>query len=221
VDARLNLASEPFRNRTLPWAVAVTLACASLIALFFIISETNQTTVQADIVERQYKDLSQQEQTLKAHANEVTQALTPEQLRALQDAHALIDRKRFSWSRLFADLEAALPANVRVTRINVRDVALRAGQTFAELDLAVVGKNTDDVTRMIAEMDRTGVFQAEPLTQTPVKDKNQTGTEWTLHVYYKPRGDAPSADEDPNASAATAVAPANTSQARNDTSLRR
>ena len=56
----------------------------------------------------------------------------------------LVDRKRFSWSRLFADLESALPGNVRVTRISVRDVAARGEQTLAELDLTVVSKTPDD-----------------------------------------------------------------------------
>ncbi|MFN2453506.1 MAG: PilN domain-containing protein [Pyrinomonadaceae bacterium] len=188
MSAKLNLASQPFRNRSLPWTIAVGITCISLIALFFIISKSNDTNAQADAVERDNQKLNGEANTLQAQASEVKEALSPEQLRALQDAQALIDRKRFSWSRLFADLEAVLPAAVRVTRINVRDVVtLRGAQSYAELDLAVVGKNTDDVTRMITEMDRSGVFQAEPLSQNPVKEKNQSGTEWTLKIFYRPR----------------------------------
>ncbi len=172
------------------------ITCVSLIALFLIIRESNAQNAQADIVERDYKNLTAQADALQLQASEVKGALSPDQLRALQDAHALVDRKRFSWSRLFADLEAVLPSSVRVTRINVRDVVtLRGEQTYAELDLTVVGKNTDDVTEMISGMDRSGIFQAEPLSQNPIKERNQSGTEWTLKIYYRPRNAvAPNAD---------------------------
>jgi Tfp pilus assembly protein PilN len=169
--------------------------CVSFIAFVFIIREDSATSAKADAVERDYQNLNQQASVLQKQANEVKGALTVDQLRALQDAHALVDRKRFSWSRLFADFEAVLPASVRITRINVRDVVmLRGEQTYAELDLAVAGKDTNDVTRMITDMDRSGVFQAELLTQNPMKERNQSGTEWTLKVYYRPRAGASVAD---------------------------
>ncbi|MGI8653995.1 MAG: hypothetical protein ACR2LC_02110 [Pyrinomonadaceae bacterium] len=209
MSARLNLASIPFRNRTLPWTIAVAITCVSLLALFLILRESNAQNAQADIVERDYKNLTLQADALQLQAKEVKGALSPDQLRALQDAHALVDRKHFSWSKLFADLEAVLPASVRVTRINVRDVVtLRGEQTYAELDLAVIGKNTDDVTEMISGMDRSGVFQAEPLSQNPVKERNQSGTEWTLKIYYRPRGSgAPTADADAAADNSAPPAP--------------
>ncbi len=209
MSARLNLASLPFRNRTLPWTIAVAITCVSLLALFLILRESNAQNAQADIVERDYKNLTTQADALQLQAKEVKGALSPDQLRALQDAHALVDRKHFSWSKLFADLEAVLPASVRVTRINVRDVVtLRGEQTYAELDLAVIGKNTDDVTEMISGMDRSGVFQAEPLSQNPVKERNQSGTEWTLKVYYRSRGSgAPNADADAAADNSAPPAP--------------
>jgi Tfp pilus assembly protein PilN len=127
----------------------------------------------------------------------------------LQAAHTLVDRKRFSWSRLFADLEASLPSSVRVTRINVRDVALRGDQTYAELEVTVVGKTDAEVTQMIGEMDRAGIFQADPMAQDAQNEKNQGGTEWTLRVYYKPRPGAPVAN-DSNTRIAASSAPGDT-----------
>ena len=46
--SRLNLASDPFRNRTLPWTVAVMVSAASLIALVFILSEYRRAAAEAD-----------------------------------------------------------------------------------------------------------------------------------------------------------------------------
>ena len=163
----------------------------SLLALALIIRASMKTNAEASRVERDVNGLREQAKDLQLHAEEIKEALTPEQLRTLQAAHTLVDRKRFSWSRLFADLEASLPSNVRVTRINVRDVALRGNQTYAELELAVAGKSDADITQMIGEMDRAGIFSAEPLSQDAQGEKNQGGTEWTLRVLYKPRAGAP------------------------------
>lgn len=185
MSARLNLANDPFRNRALPWTITIIVACASILALIFILRETTVARAQASAIERDIQSLKVQTTALQRQASEVRDALTPEQQQTLQAAHTLVDRKRFSWSRLFADLEAAMPTGVRVTRINVRDVASRGNQTSAELDLTVVGKVPTDVTGMIAEMDRAGVFQAEPISQSPPKGRGE-GTEWVLRVIYRP-----------------------------------
>jgi Tfp pilus assembly protein PilN len=211
VSAKLNLASQPFRNRALPWAITAVVTIASLLALVFIVRASITANADANQVERDVNALRLRAKELQARAEEIKEALTPEQLQTLQAAHTLVDRKRFSWSRLFADLEAALPSNVRVTRINVRDVAVRGDQTYAELELTVVGKSDADVTRMIGEMDRAGVFQAEPLSQDAQNEKNQGGTEWTLRVLYRPRAGAPTTADNSTRIAARA-APGETSQ---------
>jgi Tfp pilus assembly protein PilN len=191
VSANLNLASQPFRNRTLPWTITAIVTVASLFALVLIVRASIQMNSQADLVERDVKSLRQQMDALQKKAADVKEALTPEQVQLLQSAHALDDRKRFSWSRLFADLEASLPASVRVSRINVRDVVAEGDRTVAELDLTVIGKNTSDVTEMISQMDRQGIFQAEPVSQNLQRGRGQLGTEWTLLVRYMPRPGAP------------------------------
>jgi Tfp pilus assembly protein PilN len=202
VSAKLNLATQPFRNRALPWTITAVITVASLIALVFIFRAGMGIKAEAVMVERDVNNLRAQAKALQQHAEEIKEALTPEQLQTLQAAHTLVDRKRFSWSRLFADLEASLPSNVRVTRINVRDVALRGNQTYAELELAVAGKSDADVTHMIGEMDRAGIFQAEPLSQDAQGEK-KGGTEWTLRVLYKPRAGAPVATDNTRLASST------------------
>lgn len=191
MSAKLNLASQPFRNRALPWAISGIITVASLVALFFIISLTSQTNNKAEAVGRDLKELNSQMASLRQQAADVKDAMTPEQRVSLLAAQSLVDRKRFSWSRLFADLEAALPGGIRVSRISVRDVAQRGEQTIAILELAVIEKIPNTVTGMIADMDRNGVFQAEPVAQTLQKGKGESGTEWTLRVRYTPRAGVP------------------------------
>jgi Tfp pilus assembly protein PilN len=191
VSASLNLASQPFRNRALPWTIAGVITVASLLVLVFLISKSTETNTKASAVEREVEGQRLQISALERRVEEIKQALTPEQLQTLQAAQALVDRKRFSWARLFADLEAALPGSVRVKRITVRDVAARGGRTVADLELIVVSKNPADVTAMILTMDRTGIFQSELVEQNLQKDRNEVGTESTLRVLYQPRGSAP------------------------------
>lgn len=206
VSAKLNLASQPFRNRALPWAITGIITVASLVALVFIISLTSQTNTKAEAVERDLKGLTDQIAALKKQAADVKDAMTPEQRDSLKAAQSLVDRKRFSWSRLFADLEAVLPDGVRVTRISVRDVALRGEQTIAILELVVIEKAPNSVTGMIAEMDRNGIFQAEPVTQSLQKGRGESGTEWTLRVRYTPRAGTPVNTASANGIAATSMA---------------
>jgi Tfp pilus assembly protein PilN len=187
VTTKLNLASKPFSNRALPWAVTSLVVLVSLIAFVFIIRWTSQAKAQGDAVQTDINALNQIEQGLKVQAQEVKRSLSPQQLQTLAATHVLVDRKRFSWSRLFADLESALPGNVRVTRISVRDVAARGDQTLAELDLTAVTNTPATITDMIAEMDRVGVFKAELRSQNLQKGRGESGTEYELYVIYRPR----------------------------------
>jgi Tfp pilus assembly protein PilN len=187
VTTKLNLATRPFSNHALPWVLTALIVTVSLIALVVIIRWTGQARAQGDAVQVDINALNQQERDLKAQAAAVKNSLSQEQLQTLAAAHVLVDRKRFSWSRLFADLEAALPASVRVTRISVRDVAARGEQTLAELDLNVVSKSPATITDMIGDMDRVGIFQAELRAQNLQKGRGESGTEYELYVIYRPR----------------------------------
>ena len=165
---------------------------ASLIALVYVVSESRAARVRADTVASGMDTLRKQEADLLRRKEEINRALAPDQRQLLDAAHSLIDRKQFSWSRLFADLEAVLPSNVRVIRISVKDVYLRSGQTSALLELTVMSKSSNDaVTNMIAEMERGGVFQAEILAQNQPKGSNESGMEWVLSLKYRPRAGAP------------------------------
>jgi len=203
---QLNLASQPFRNRTLPWTVAVVVACASVVALILVVGAGRQARAQADRVEHDVQDLRGREQALQQKAEEVRNTLTPDQRFVLDAAHEIVDRKNFSWSRLLADLESTLSGNVRVARISVRDTHQVNGQTQADLELTVVGKTPTDIVHMIGEMARTGIFDAELLTQQPRAAKGEPGTEATLRVRYTPRTGA-SAKPEESASSARLVNP--------------
>ena len=188
---QLNLANQPFRNRALPWTVATVVAFASVLALVFIVGWAREAQARAARAEQDVQELRRQETDLRAKAQQVSQSLRPEQRMVLDAAHEIVDRKNFSWSRLLADLEASVPSSVRVARISVRDTQQTAGQTRANLELTVVGRTPADITRLIGELARTGVFSADLLSQSPRAAKGEPGTEATLRIYYTPRPGAP------------------------------
>ena len=186
--AKLNLASQPFRNRALPWAVAVLLSLASVVALVLIFSEYSRVRAEADAADRQVQALRGERAELERQAAAIRQNIPPEQRQTLEAAHALVERKSFSWSQLFADLERLLPSSVRVSRINVREVSRRGEQTTADLDLTVVGRTPNDVIGMMTEMNRAGAFRAVPVTENQRSGKGESGFEWVLRVSYVQRG---------------------------------
>ena len=193
MTTKLNLASKPFTNRALPWLVSAAIILVSLVSLVFILRATNRSNTQATAVQKDINELGKQELALRKQAEAVRQSLTTEQKQTLAAAHALVDRKQFSWSRLFADLESALPGNVRVKRIAVRGVSTQGSQTLAELELAVVAKSPNVVTDMIAGMDRGGVFRAEMRSQNLQRGRGEEGSEYELFVIYMPRAGTPTA----------------------------
>lgn len=214
MSTKLNLAGRPFSNHALPWTVTILIVLVSLLAFVLIIRSTSQTNAQSKAVQADINNLNQQAQAFQKQAEEVRRTLTPDQLKTLGAAHQLVNRKRFSWSRLLADLEAALPGSVRVTRISVRDLTSRGDQTLAELDLAVVSKSPTTITEMIAQMDRAAIFQAELRSQNLQKGRGEGGTEYELVVLYRPRAGFASSETKATAALASAEGSARSSEGR-------
>ena len=198
MTAKRNLASKPFRNRALPWTVAVIVALASFIALVLIAKSTIQTNAKVTTAQSDVNRLQRDITALNKRAEAIKIALTPEQQSTLKSAHGLVDRKKFSWSLLFADLEAVLPDGVRVSRIVVNGVRIQDDRTVANLDLTVASKNPTTVTQMIEEMEQQGVFHAELRNQTLQRSRGETGSEYEMDVRYVPRAGVPVAPSERN-----------------------
>ena len=187
VNTKLNLSSNPFRNRALPWTITAIVTLFSVIAMVFIARWTFDTNAKAQTATRDVAQLRQQADALNKRAEEIRSTLSPEQKQALKSAHGLVDRKQFSWSRLFADLESALPGNVRVTRIAVKGVRSQDGRPVTNLELVVASKDPATVTQMIENMERQGIFHAELMLQNSERGRGESGQEYEMNVFYLPR----------------------------------
>lgn len=193
----LNLSSNPFRNRTLPYLIAVAVVLVAFIGAIFGIAEYREASATNVLVQNDIDQMVKDLEILKAKEDQVRQSLTPAQQQLMVAAHTLVAHKDFSWSRLLSDLETVLPGSVSASRINVENVYREGDQLKAELDFAVLAKNYQGVLEMIRRMNETGIFRASLRGQDLQKSDRFTYSEFTLRLVYSPRaGYAPASASD-------------------------
>ncbi|PWT95853.1 MAG: hypothetical protein C5B55_00700 [Blastocatellia bacterium] len=159
----------------------------SFVGLLVVVVLTTSANREATTVSADINRFKQEESSVLKDAKEVVGSMSPQTQQALKAAHQLVDRKEFSWSRLFADLESSLPGTVRVSRIAVRNVSKKGDETVAELELGVFAKSATIITDMISSMNKGGVFEAQLLSQQLQKGRGESGTTYELLVIYRPR----------------------------------
>jgi hypothetical protein len=166
---RANLSTRPFYNVR---AVRALLGlCALVIAAFTTFNAvellrltTTQRNLSADAVAAETEAAR-----LRTDAARLRAQVDPKQLAVVsadaQDANAIIDRRAFSWTRLFSQFEQALPADVRITAVQPRR---EQNGTFA-VNIGVQARRVEDVDAFIEALE----------TQTPFRDvlaaEEQTG----------------------------------------------
>lgn len=184
---KLNLASRPFRNRTLPYLVALLLLALAVSGATLSFAKLRGITAENEIAKSEVSAMEEEIKALKNKGELVQQQLSPEQSSLLVAAHKLVANKTFGWSRLFADLEAVLPGGVSASRISVENVFKDGDKTRAELEFAVLSRDYQSVMTMIENMNNSGIFQAELRGQDRQQTERLTYSEYTLRLVYTPR----------------------------------
>ncbi len=191
---KLNLSSSPFRNRTLPWLLSLCLLVTSAIGFIWFYTVQSAAKSDDELVKNSIEQMEIELKDLKAKGAEVQKDMTDDQRQSLVASHKLVARKDFSWSNLFADLESLLPPSVSVSRINVLEVIKEPnGATKADLEFAVLSRETASVINMIDRMNSSGMFQAELRGQDLQKSEAITFTEYSIRLIYSPRSGVPMA----------------------------
>jgi len=186
VITKLNLATRPFRNRTTPYLISILLLGLAVSGGLLCFSQMNKVGSENELAKSQIKQMEEEIKVLKGRGESVQQRLSPEQQNLLIASHKLVANKTFGWSRLFADLEAVLPGSVSASRIAVENVYKDGDRVKAELDFGVLSRDYPAVMTMIANMNGSGLFQAELKGQDRQENERGTFTEYTLHLVYTP-----------------------------------
>jgi Tfp pilus assembly protein PilN len=195
VITKLNLASHPFRNRTLPYLLALLLLAFSVGGAILCFAKLRDIRNQNELAKADIMQMEAKLKELNDKGSLVQQELSPDQRALLIGAHKLVANKAFGWSRLFADLEQVLPGSVSASRITVENVFKDGDRIKAELNFAVLSRDYQSVAAMIDNMNNSGVFKAELRGQDLQKTERLTYTEYTLHLIYTPYYSLPSANK--------------------------
>lgn len=183
---KLNLATNPFRNRTTPYLLSLVLLTLGAIGGMLALSQLYQTSKENELARKQVEEMEAEIKRLKGEGAKVQQQLSPQQRELLVASHKLVANKTFGWSRLFADLEAVLPGSVSASRIAVENIYRDGDRVKADLEFAVVSSDYQAVMSMIGSMNNSGFFQAELRGQSLQKNERLTYTEYTLRLLYTP-----------------------------------
>ncbi|HVO10428.1 MAG TPA: hypothetical protein VMX54_06695 [Vicinamibacteria bacterium] len=159
----LNLARHPLRNDRLPTAL-LALACVllgaltvrhALVAFDLRPGGARDFQREAESLERELVRLRTETATLRGAA------LPDDKLKEWLTVKALVDRRRFSWTGLFAALEAALPAGVRLVSVAPTS---DEGPTF--LRLSAVGQTAADPIALVKSLSASPQFEGPFLDST-------------------------------------------------------
>jgi Tfp pilus assembly protein PilN len=156
VSAPLNLALRPFRNERLP-TLLLSIGVAGLVLL-----SAWQGLVARDVRPGGAKDVRGQvaalEREIAALRSESTElgklSASRESVEKWVAVKELVDRRAFSWTGLFAALEAALPPSVRLA-----SVAPDSGAGPIELTITAVGREVEDAHALLKALQAHPAFE--------------------------------------------------------------
>ncbi len=156
---RTNLSTRPFYNvravRVMLLAFAVLILAASAFNAATIVRLTlAQRTLGAHAFESERGAAR-----LRAEAAAIRAKINPKELDvvagAAREANAIIDRRAFSWTDLFAQFEASLPGDVRITSVAPRQE--RDGRVA--VTVGVEAKRVEDLDAFLEALERQGRFR--------------------------------------------------------------
>jgi Tfp pilus assembly protein PilN len=181
VSEALNLARRPFRNERLP-TLLLAAGCAVLAAVTlhhgFVARDLLPGRAQdkeREAVALESELLSLREEVRKLRGAESAPAPLVKEWAAVKE---LVDRRAFSWTGLLADLEEAVPPEIRLVSIAPR--VERGQHTLA---LAAVGREVDDALALYAALSGHRHFRSVQLDGYSEAD---AGLEIRCHVGYAP-----------------------------------
>lgn len=183
---KLNLATNPFRNRNLPYILALLLLAVTVAGAILSFARVKDNNSRIELATSNIAEMDSEIKRLRTAGEKASQELSPDQRALLVAAHKLVANKSFGWSRLFADLEAVLPGSVSASRIEVQNIYKDGERIKADLEFAVLSRDYPAVMDMIERMNNSGLFQAELRGQDLQKNERITFTEYTLRLIYTP-----------------------------------
>ena len=177
-----NLATRPFYNeRLVRGALIVALAVAVLWAALNVITLVSLSQQSALLSDR-IRTEGLRAAGARTEADTVRRGLNVADLKrvsgAASEANALIERRTFSWTGLFNQLETTLPADVRL--VEVQPQTDDVGRLI--LSLTVVSRKIEDLDEFIRGLEATEAFSGVVSRSDEALDDGSIAS--TLQGYY-------------------------------------
>jgi hypothetical protein len=193
----VNLANDPFRNRTTFWLVVSLAFFVAAVAGVAVVARSGAIDADAEqlaksVTEQETEIANLEEQLAAMRSAQESAILTPGDRVALDEARGLINQKSFAWSRLLVELEHYLPARSRLTSIDVGAVDGFGPDRVVNVRVQFEGLDQRQVADMLVRFDQSGGrFRAEPVSIEPSEDGPSVA--YALAVQYRPgvAADAP------------------------------
>lgn len=186
----LNLAREPYRNRSLFWLATTAGYLVAFVALIVVIAraaDVGASTVEMrDEIGRQERTIAELERRIEEIKGEQTrQVFMPGDRKALDDARDLMIKRSFSWTRLLNDLEGHVPVKARIDSIEVGEMTGEGESLVVEIVITGRSQSYGQMGEFIASLDRTaGRYSAEPIQIEPDTETGEFG--FSIAVQYRP-----------------------------------
>ena len=155
----INLASQPYEDSRQFWGYWGTGLIVLAMITLFLVALAITGFVRAG---RDRAQISRLRDQITAYDREKTEAeaiLNQPQNRALREQsrflNALFQRKTFSWTRVFEDLERVMPAHLHVVSINPEN----SSDKSLELKLLVGGDSREQALDLIRKMENSNRFR--------------------------------------------------------------
>jgi len=183
---RTNLASRPFYNVRAVRALIAALGLIAVALTLFNVAQLVRLTASQRRLGARASEAETQAQRLRTEAARIRQQINQRELEtvsaAAREANSIIDRRAFSWTGLFIQLEATLPDDVRITSVQPR----LDKDTF-KVGIIAEARRAEDVAGFIEALEQTGSFKnVVPLQQ-------QTDEEGMIEVAIEGDYQAPAA----------------------------
>lgn len=183
---RTNLATRPFYNVRAVRALIGALGLVVIALTLFNVVQLVRLTASQRTLGARASEAESQAVRLRTEAARVRTQINQRELEtvsaAAREANSIIDRRAFSWTALFIQLEATLPDDVRITSVQPR----LEKNTF-KVGLIAEARRPEDVAGFIEALEQTGAFRnVVPLQQ-------QTDEEGMIEVAIEGDYQAPAA----------------------------
>ena len=186
-SAPINLANEPFRHDRplVVLALVITVVLAGVLmaqTAFGLIERSERLELYTSIAQAdgQLARITAERSGLQAKLQGGGSAGMLEYAVFLNQ---LLMRKGISWTKLFEDLEAVVPHNVRV--VSIRPQVTTANQIV--LDMTVASQTTEPVIEMLMKLEGSPLFGATAVTHWLPPSQAEPLYRYRVNVHYAPK----------------------------------